>query len=226
MVGVTGSSPVACTILYKAVNLNLVGMENSKKSFPLWLPSLEKIKNRISKIFRFTDREWYPYAVSALTAADVFVGVIPSDALLVSAVLGRPKKWIKIGLMFAIGNFLGAALLAGIVYWDADLLREFFPQFFQSNAWLTVANFMEKYGGFALVVAIMGPFPIQPFIILPLLSGFPFKTFLIIYSLARLFKVLLVAWLASHTPKLLTKWSLGLEDKQRVLKEIDKGTPI
>ena len=128
--GVTGSSPVACTILYKAVNLNLVGMENSKKSFPLWLPSLEKIKNRISKIFRFTDREWYPYAVSALTAADVFVGVIPSDALLVSAVLGRPKKWIKIGLMFAIGNFFRGRLTCGNCILGCRLVKRIFSSIF------------------------------------------------------------------------------------------------
>jgi membrane protein YqaA with SNARE-associated domain len=198
-------------------------MENSKKTFTLLL-GFKKVKERISKIFRFTDRKWYPLAVSAMTAADVFVGVIPSDALLVSAVIGQPKKWIKIGLMFAIGNFLGAALLAGIVYWDADLLREFFPQFFQSTTWLTVASFMEKYGGFALFLGIMGPFPIQPFIILPILSGFSVKTLLIIYFFSRLFKVSIISWLASHTPKLLARWSLGLEDKQRVLKEINKGT--
>jgi len=196
-------------------------MDKKSKIFSFFsMLKLNRLRDRLSKIFHFTDRKWYPFAVSALTAADIFVGIIPSDALLVSAVLGRPKNWMKIGLIFALGNFLGAALLAGIVYWDADLLREFFPQFFQSNAWLTVADFMAKYGGFALVVAIMGPLSIQPFIILPLLSGFPFKTFLIIYFLARLFKVLLVAWLASHTPKLLARWTLGLEDKQTVLNQI------
>lgn len=223
MVGVTGSSPVACTIFLETVNLNLSKMENSKKSFAFPL-NLKKVKERISKIFRFTDRKWYPYAVSALTAADVFVGIIPSDALLVSAVLGRPKNWIRIGLIFALGNFLGAALLAGIVYWDADLLREFFPHFFQSKAWLTIASFMEQYGGFALFIAIMCPFPIQPFIVLPLLSGFSLKSLLIIYFFSRLFKVSVIAWLASHTPKLLARWSMGLEDKKTVLTEIDRST--
>ncbi len=223
MVGVTGSSPVACTIFLETVNLILLGMENSKKFFT-WSLSFKKVKERISRIFHFTDRKWYPFAIAGLTAADVFVGIIPSDALLVSAVLGRPKNWIRIGLIFAIGNFLGAALLAGIVYWDADLLREFFPHFFQSKAWLTVASFMEKYGGFALFIGVMAPFPIQPFIILPLLSGFSLKSLLIIYFFSRLFKVSVIAWLASHTPKLLARWSMGLEDKQKVLTEIDRST--
>ena len=227
MVGVTGSSPVACTITYETVNLEIVGMDKKSKIFSFFsMLKLNRLRDRLSKIFHFTDRKWYPFAVSALTAADIFVGIIPSDALLVSAVLGRPKNWMKIGLIFALGNFLGAALLAGIVYWDADLLREFFPHFFQSKAWITVASFMERYGGFALVIAIMGPFPIQPFIILPLLSGFPFKTFLIIYFLTRFVKVFIIAWLASHTPNLLARWSLGLEDKQKVLTEIDKSTPV
>ena len=224
MVGVTGSSPVACTIFYKAGNLIFVRMEILKKSFLHWIPSLKKTKNRISKIFRFTDGKWYPFVVSCLTAADVFVGVIPSDALLISAVMGQPKKWIRIGLIFTLGNFLGATLLAGIIYWDADLLREFFPHFFQTKTWITVADFMAKYGGFALFIGIMGPFPIQPFIILPILSGFSLKTLLIIYFFSRLIKVSIISWLASHTPKLLARWSLGLEDKQSVLKEINKGT--
>ena len=70
------------------------------------------------------DRPWYVALVGGLAALDLFIMIIPTDGLLVTSVLVRPKRWVSWFLWVSIGSAVGAAALAAIIHWDPLWLKE------------------------------------------------------------------------------------------------------
>ncbi len=161
-----------------------------------WLDRLLALFRELEK---YVDRPWYIPLLGALAALDLFVTVIPTDGLVISAALLKPRRWVAIAVAVSVGSTLGAIGLAGAIdYWGEAWVRETFPLAFQGQAWQTASTFLENYGGWAMYFFAAGPLPLQPAVIVCALSPMSVMSMALWMLAGRLTKYLLFAWGASH----------------------------
>ncbi len=182
--------------------------------------------DKVSVIQRYIDRPWYPYLVSLLVFLDMFVLFIPSDGLLVSAVLMRPKRWVRTFIIVSTGSALGALLLAYLLQWNPDyIMNDLFPYLFQNEGWKGTDRFVDDYGALALGVIAASPFPQLPAVMVASLAGMPLFSIFLACWIGRLSKYALFAWLASHAPKYLLRFR-GLTKEVEELTHAKPEVPL
>jgi membrane protein YqaA with SNARE-associated domain len=173
---------------------------------------------------RYAGHWWYPPLIGFLAFADLFILVVPTDAILVSAVLLSPRRWIYTGLMVALGSSFGAAALALLLrYQGLPFLLHIYPGIDHSAAWKTAIHLVEQWGAWGLFGVAISPIPQHAAIAVAALTGMSGLVIFASVMAGRSIKYLFLAWLASHAPKLLSKvWGMqyeinaigGLEDKK------------
>ncbi|MES2856979.1 MAG: hypothetical protein V4692_14015, partial [Bdellovibrionota bacterium] len=148
-----------------------------------------------------------------LAFADIFVVFLPTDGILISSSMLRPKKWLTLAFAITIGSTLASIALAIIVQRQGlPWVIETYPGIDQSQAWIWADSFFEKYG-LLLVFAIgASPFFQQPSVILAALANTPVLHIGLALFTGRLMKYLVFSYVASHTPRLLSKlWGMKSE---------------
>lgn len=151
---------------------------------------------------RHTDRWWYLPLVGALAAADLFVMVIPMEAIIVASVMLLPKRWLRVALVSSAGSSLGALALGAFVSeYGRDWAESHFASSLQSSTWQDVAQFLQRYGEWALGLMAFGPLPQQPAVILVALAGASVTWIFLSVLIGRGVKYTLFAWGATHAPK-------------------------
>lgn len=151
-------------------------------------------------------------------ALDSFILIVPTDAMTVSAVMLEPKKWIRYALLVAVSSSLGAIALAAIVdIYGIDFIHTFFPGLDQTRMWQLTDEFMETYGLLVVFGIALTPLTQPPSVVLAALSHMPLVQIFIAILIGRSLKYLLIAWVSSHAPRLLSKlWGVRGE-----LQEVD-----
>jgi hypothetical protein len=64
---------------------------------------------------RFADHPIYPFIAGLIAALDYLVPGAPTNAFLVASVLPRRSQWGRLGVAFAIGDAIGALVLASAI---------------------------------------------------------------------------------------------------------------
>ncbi len=167
---------------------------------------------------RYTNRKWYPPFLGLLAGLDNLVIIIPNDGLLISSTLLVPKKWFAFALNVAIGSTLGAMVLASIVeYQGLPWILNHYPSLSQNQQWLMSQEFFEAYGLLFVFFIGLSPLMQQPAIVFAGLANTPLHKLALVVFTGRFIKFLIMAYIASHSPKYLKKlW--GLKDE---LGEVD-----
>ena len=174
---------------------------------------MESIRNALKWLQKFVDRAWYFPVVGFLAGLDLFVFVVPTDALLISSVMLRPRKWLTGAFWVGFGSALGALALAAFIQWDAQLVMEqWFPSMFDNALWRSMDSFFDRYGQFALILIALSPLLQFPAIAIAALAGMSLAEIFLVSLVGRTIKSGVVSWLASHAPKLLTKVPLSRQD--------------
>jgi membrane protein YqaA with SNARE-associated domain len=168
------------------------------------------------------DQGWYGPLIAALAAMDFFIIIVPTDGIAISSVLLRPKKWYSVALWISVGSTLGAFLLAVLVeHYGAGLIYRLFPTMIDSQSWQWTQTFFAQYG--IWVVAGIGATPLMqhPSIILASLANQNLTIIAFAYFCGRIFKFLIVGYIASHMPRLIRKiWGV-----QEELEEVGVNIP-
>lgn len=175
----------------------------------------EKITQYIKLLQRHTDRFWYPPLIGFLAALDNLVVVIPNDGILISSSMLIPKRWFGLALSVAIGSTVGAMVLASLVeFHGLPWILEAYPGINETKSWAWTVDFFEKYGLLLVFAVAVTPFVQQPAVILATLADTPlFELAAVIFS-GRFIKFLIMAYVGSHAPALLSKmWGLKGELK-------------
>ncbi len=170
-----------------------------------------KISYYVKWLQGFTDRLWYPPLIGFLAALDNFVIIIPNDGILISSSMLVPKRWFMLALSVAVGSTVGALGLAALVdFQGLPWILEFYPGLIESQVWLLAIDFFEKYGLFVVFLVSVTPFAQQPAVILASLSHAPFFELTAVIFFGRFIKFLIMSYVGSHAPRLLTKmWGVN-----------------
>ena len=174
------------------------------KEISRWIVSLQKYANR----------PWYIPLVGFLALLDHFVFVIPTDALLISTVMLKKRKWIQAFLWVSIGSTLGAVLVAYLVQVFGEPMIQWLVGGDIQTEWVKTRQFIDDYGNVGIALLAFGPFPLAPGIIIAALAGMPLFELGIWTLLGRSVKYLIFSWAATHVPHLLNRfWGVKTELK-------------
>ncbi|MCB0405059.1 MAG: hypothetical protein KDD51_09750 [Bdellovibrionales bacterium] len=167
------------------------------------------------KFQRYSDRRWYLPLLATVVGLDLFFLVVPSDGLLVSSVMLRPKRWMRICLWVSVGSSLGALALAALVQWDSIWLMDVFPGLFQSSQWESTNAFIDQHGAWALALFSFSILPQQPAVVISALAGMPLELILASVLVGRFVKYAILSYVASHAPRLIYRlWFVRKEVQQ------------
>lgn len=153
------------------------------------------------------DRWWYPFLIAFLTFVDVFTIVVPSDGILVSSAMMRPKKWIRTAFAMTVGSFLGGALFAALVFhYGESFVFALMPTITETVVWSWTHDFFQKYGLIVVFLAAASPVSFQPALFFAVIAHTPFAQIMLMLFAGRALKNFVIAWVSSHTPRALEKF--------------------
>ncbi len=180
----------------------------------------EKIRSYVQLLQGYADRFWYPPLIGFLAALDNLVIVIPNDGILISSSMLIPKRWFILALCVAIGSTLGALVLAALVEFQGlPWILDLYPSINETKTWTLSMEFFDKYGLFLVFAVAITPFMQQPAVILASLANTPLIKLAAVIFVGRFIKFLIMAYLGSHTPRVLGKmWGLKGEMKDAGIK--------
>ena len=164
----------------------------------------------IRRLQKFVDRIWYAPAIGLLAALDNLVLVVPTDGILVSSSMLITRRWFLYAMSISIGSTFGALILAGVVeYHGLPWILEHYPGIDQTDSWVRAEKFFDQYGLLFVFAIAATPLIQQPAVILAGLANTPLVHLGIAVFLGRTIKFLIMAYVASHAPKLLKRmWGL------------------
>lgn len=174
-----------------------------------------KIQLYIKKLEQFADRIWYAPFIGILAALDNLIIIIPNDGILVASSMLIPKRWVLFATSVTIGSTIGAMALSYFVKIEGlPWVLEYFPEMDQTFIWTWTSTFFDKYGLAVVFAVALSPIMQQPVIILSALANTPYSQLAAVIFLGRFLKFLLMAYLGSHSPRLLKKfWGMKSELK-------------
>jgi len=192
----------------------------------------KNLKRWFQMLQQHADRWWYAPVIGLLAAADLFLIVVPTDGLLISAVMLAPRRWIYTAFMVSIGSAVGCLALAHLIQMHGmPFLLQIVPGIEQNSAWAWTNRLMNEWGAWAVFLVALSPLMQHPAIALAALAGMPLLSIGGFAFAGRILKYLLLAFLATHAPGVLGKlWGLqheleevGLDDKALKEKVEHKG---
>lgn len=176
----------------------------------------EKVKQTILYLQKFMDTWWYSPSIGLLALADNFILIVPTDGILISSAILKPKRWIFLALCVAVGSTAGALVLAHLVGvhgwpWILDM----FPGVHESRMWTVTEDFFQRYGLAVVFFVAVTPLVQQPAVILAALAHTPLMQLLVIIFSGRMLKYIVMSYLATHAPRLLGRlWGVQGELKE------------
>lgn len=171
------------------------------------------IRQTIKTMQKFADRLWYPPLIGLLAALDNIVVIIPNDGILISSSMLIPKRWLGFAFAVAVGSTIGAMALASLIELKGlPWILELYPGLNESNIWQVTDRFFKDYGLLVVFAVAITPLPQQPAVILASLAATSLTQLALVIFIGRFLKFIVMAYLGSHAPKLLTKlW--GVKDE-------------
>jgi membrane protein YqaA with SNARE-associated domain len=177
--------------------------------------------SRLTRIQRYLDRPWYPLLLAGLAALDLIVVVIPIDGLTVAAVLAAPRRWLQYAIAAATGNILGCGVLAQAVYQNAGWIHDRLASWMDSSAWASVEHFIQSNGSWSIALGALSPIPLQLWVIVPALAKMPAQELFFALLAGRFVRSVALCWVASHTPRLLSRSRGIMRELQEARAESD-----
>lgn len=152
----------------------------------------------------------YPGLLALLAFADVFVFVIPSDGILVSSILLRPKKWLRFAMAMTIGSVVAGTLFGYLVEQHGlELIIQWMPALTESWIWKVTENFFSLHGMLVLFLAAASPISFQPAVFFAIVAHTPLIQVFLLLVIGRCLKNLVLGGIASKAPKHLSKlWGI------------------
>lgn len=188
----------------------------------MWTKLQRFLPQLIKRLQHSADRFWYAPFIGALAAIDNIILIIPNDGILISSAMLNPKRWFLFAFTITIGSTLGALALGALVEWEGlPFILNLYPGIDESFFWIKTNEFFQQYGLLVVFIIALMPIVQQPAVILAALASTPLLELALVVFLGRSIKFLIMAYVASHAPKLLARmWGV-----QEELKEVGLEIP-
>ncbi|MCC7441559.1 MAG: hypothetical protein IT285_08000 [Bdellovibrionales bacterium] len=163
----------------------------------------------------YIQRPWYPPLLGLLAAADHFVVVVPTDGLLITAVLAAPRRWPAFFAWLTLGSVLGALLLAATIQiYGTPFLEWLLPGIHADPFWKLSTRWIDEFGLWALLAVAALPIFQHPAIAIAALAEIPLSKIALFIFVGRVLKYGALSGLALRAPEVLMRFK-GLRKEVR-----------
>ena len=177
----------------------------------LWNTSQATLRRAWDRLETLSQKRFYAFVIAGLAALDLFVGFIPTDAILISSVLLRKNRWFRTTLAVTLGSVFGAMALASLGRWVGLPLLLSWPPFadlHQSATWREAEHWISHWGSPGMAFVAVGPLPQQPAVLICGFSQMSIAAIGAAVFVGRITKYLFFAWAALRAPHLLERLKL------------------
>jgi membrane protein YqaA with SNARE-associated domain len=158
----------------------------------------------LTHLGRYAARPWYPFALAALAAADMFVLFIPAEGIMVASAIAYRTRWLLFALATTVGSTLGSLGLAYVLTtYGHGLIEWLSPGIHDWTIWKATDGWIDNYGIWAMLGLAISPLVLVPAVALGALAELPVAQMGIVIFLGRGFRNSVYTWLASHAPRVL-----------------------
>ncbi len=180
-----------------------------------------QIKTWVKRLQSFASEPWYAPLLSLLAGLDNLILIVPTDGLLISSSMLRPKQWFWFACCVTVGSTLGAVALAALVEtMGLPWILSLYPALQTSEMWKLTHDFFQDYGLLVTFIVSITPLMQQPAVVLAALGEAPLPELALVVFIGRFIKFLIMAYLGSHAPRLLSKiWGVQEELREVGLKD-------
>ncbi len=171
---------------------------------------------------KFVHFWWYAPLLAAISAIDHYIIFVPVLGMLVSSILLVPKRWLSLALWGGIGSWLGVWSVGWLSHaLGISFLQSYFPEVMSSAVWSWAENFFKDHGVWVVLISGISPIAQQPAVMVASVAGTSMFEIGFVSYLGIQTKYLIVAYLASHAPQLLTRFRSVRDEIQ----ELNVKTP-
>ncbi len=165
-------------------------------------------KKWILKLARSSRKKWYLPLLAGLAAIDLYILIVPLEAVLVTSVLLNRKRWISIALWMVLGSAVGALSLAFLSHhYGPHFVEAVSPGLLNSETWIKTVHFLDDWGIWAMALIAASFLPQQPAVIVAGLSRMSLGMIVLSVVIGRAGKYLVFAFAASQGSKWVRKYS-------------------
>jgi membrane protein YqaA with SNARE-associated domain len=171
---------------------------------------------------KLAEKPWFLIALFLLSAADLFVIVIPVEGLTLATVLARRKHWLRPALAMALGSTLGCIALAELTYWNAPWVLSRLGSLQESSSWSWIQSHINTLGAGVVILGAYTPIPLQVLTVAPALGGLKPELLYPALAIGRFGRAILLCWAASHAKGGLSRMLSQFKKARRELNELDR----
>ena len=138
-------------------------------------------------------------ALAAIAFIESSVFPIPPDVLIIPMVIAERRKWIRIALISTVGSVLGAFLGYAIGALFFDVIGQPILAFYgKADAFAELTVKYNAWGGWAVLVAALTPFPYKVITIFSGVTGLNLVVFTLVSIVGRGARFFLIAFLLNR----------------------------
>ena len=173
----------------------------------------KSLQSKMRQLETFTEKPWYALLIGFLALIDTFVIVIPTDGILISSTMLKPKRWLLYAVTITVGSTIGALIFAYVLEkhglpWILDI----YPNLTTGNMWMWMENFFNQYGLIIIFLIAASPVIQNPSIVLACMADISLTHIFLVIFAGRFLKYLIMGYISSHAPRLIGKlW--GVQDE-------------
>jgi len=144
-----------------------------------------------------------------LSAAISFGGTIsaayPVTAVIVTAVLMAPHRWLALSAACSLGSALAGSIIVGVSHiLGYNEINHLFPHLISPQTWAEASRWIDDYGIWAIFGIGASPLPQMPLLVFfGIVDDRIFEAFMALFA-GKLIKYTVVAWVAQHFPEKLS----------------------
>ena len=164
---------------------------------------LERLEAKLQVWMERANRGNHLLGLSALLS---FGGTIsaayPVTAVIVTAVMMAPRRWLTLSAACSLGSALAGAVVVGVSHMlGYNEIHHLFPNLISAETWAEASHWIGDYGVWAIFGVGASPLPQMPLLIFfGIVDDRIFEAFVALFA-GKLIKYTIVAWVTQHFPE-------------------------
>jgi membrane protein YqaA with SNARE-associated domain len=149
---------------------------------------------------RYAGKPWFLPLVCFLAFIDLFIIILPTEGMIMTTTMMRPKRWFLNAFTVTTASATGAVALslATRAYGEPFLDWMVGVDFLHSAKWISTQAWIDHYGFWAVFLTALGPLPQQPVVLVAALAGMPLPEIFFGAWLGRIPKYSFFSYLAAR----------------------------
>lgn len=126
----------------------------------------------------------------------------PVTAVIVTAVMMAPRRWLTLSAACSLGSALAGAVVVGVSHMlGYNEIHHLFPNLISAETWAEASHWIGDYGVWAIFGVGASPLPQMPLLIfIGIVDDRIFEAFVALFA-GKLIKYTIIAWVTQHFPE-------------------------